>query len=205
MMTKGSLFIVAAPSGAGKTSLVNALVEQQLDVRLSVSHTTRPAREGEVNGQDYFFVSQDSFAQMRDAGAFLESATVFDNSYGTSSETVLAQLQQGFDVILEIDWQGAEQVRRNFPDSTSIFILPPSKATLEQRLRGRGKDNDETIIRRMRDAENEMSHYVEFDYLIVNDQFDVALSNLAAIIVARRHSMAVQKQVKLELLTELLA
>lgn len=205
MMTKGSLFIVAAPSGAGKTSLVNALVEQQSDVRLSVSHTTRPAREGEVNGQDYFFVSQENFAQMRDAGAFLESATVFDNSYGTSSETVLAQLQQGLDVILEIDWQGAEQVRRNFPESTSIFILPPSKAALEQRLRGRGQDNEEIIARRMRDAENEMSHYVEFDYLIVNDQFDVALGDLAAIIIARRHSIAVQKQVNLELLTELLA
>ncbi len=205
MMTKGSLFIVAAPSGAGKTSLVNALVEQQSAIRLSVSHTTRPAREGEVNGQDYFFVSQENFAQMRDAGAFLESATVFDNSYGTSSETVLAQLQQGLDVILEIDWQGAEQVRRNFPESTSIFILPPSKAALEQRLRGRGQDNEEIIDRRMRDAENEMSHYVEFDYLIVNDQFDVALSDLAAIIIARRHSIAVQKQVNLELLTELLA
>lgn len=205
MMTKGSLFIVAAPSGAGKTSLVNALVEQQPDVRLSVSHTTRPAREGEVNGQDYFFISQDDFAQMRDAGAFLESATVFDNSYGTSSETVLAQLQQGLDVILEIDWQGAEQVRRNFPESTSIFILPPSKAALEQRLRGRGQDNEEIIARRMRDAENEMSHYVEFNYLIVNDQFDVALSDLAAIIIARRHSIAVQKLANLELLTELLA
>lgn len=205
MMTKGSLFIVAAPSGAGKTSLVNALVEQQADVRLSVSHTTRLPREGEVNGQDYFFVSQNGFAQMRDASAFLESATVFDNSYGTSSETVLAQLQRGYDVILEIDWQGAEQVRRNFPDSTSVFILPPSKAALEQRLRGRGKDNEEVIARRMSDAENEMSHYVEFDYLIVNDQFDAALTDLAAIITARRHSIAVQKQVNLELLTELLA
>jgi len=204
-MTKGSLFIVAAPSGAGKTSLVNALVTQQADIRLSVSHTTRLPREGEVDGQDYFFVSQDSFALMRDAGAFLESATVFDNSYGTSSEAVLTLLQQGFDVILEIDWQGAEQVRHNFPESTSIFILPPSKSALEQHLRGRGQDNDETIARRMRDAENEMSHYVEFDYLIVNDQFDVALSDLAAIIIARRHSIAVQKQVKLELLTELLA
>lgn len=205
MMKKGSLFIVAAPSGAGKTSLVNALVEQQSKIRLSVSHTTRPAREGEIDGQDYFFVNQDRFAQMRDAGAFLESATVFDNSYGTSSENVLAQLQQGIDVILEIDWQGAEQVRRNFPESTSIFILPPSKATLEQRLRGRGQDNDEVIDRRMRDAKNEMSHYIEFDYLIVNDQFDVALTDLAAIVVAKRHAIAVQKQVNLELLTELLA
>ncbi|KKN10567.1 hypothetical protein LCGC14_1035280 [marine sediment metagenome] len=201
----GNLFIVAAPSGAGKTSLVNALIAQHDEIKLSVSHTTRLPREGEVDGQDYFFLSQDSFAQMRDAGAFLESATVFDNSYGTSSESVLAQLQQGFDVILEIDWQGAEQVRHNFPDSTSIFILPPSKTALEQRLRGRGQDNDDIIARRMRDAENEISHYVEFDYLIVNDQFDVALTNLVAIIIARRHSIAVQKQVNLELLTELLA
>ncbi len=204
-MTKGSLFIVAAPSGAGKTSLVNALIAQQTTVRLSVSHTTRIPRDGEIDGQDYFFLDHESFAQMRDAGNFLESATVFDNSYGTSSEAVLGQLQQGFDVILEIDWQGAEQVRNNFPESTSIFILPPSKSALEQRLRGRGQDNDETIARRMRDAENEISHYVEFDYLIVNDQFDVALFNLAAIIIARRHSIAVQKQVSLELLTELLA
>lgn len=201
----GNLFIVAAPSGAGKTSLVNALVEKYPGIRLSVSHTTRPARAGEVDGQDYFFVDQDKFAQMRDAGAFLESAIVFDNSYGTSSETVMAQLNQGYDVILEIDWQGAEQVRRNYPDSTSIFILPPSKLALEQRLRGRGQDDEETIARRMRDAEAEMSHYVEFDYLIVNDDFNQALANLVAVITARRHSLAVQKQVRQQLLTELLA
>ena len=201
----GSLFIVAAPSGAGKTSLVNALVAKQPEVRLSVSHTTRAARAGEVDGKDYFFVSQDDFAQMRDDSAFLESATVFDNSYGTSSESVLSQLKQGQDVILEIDWQGAEQVRRNYPDSTSIFILPPSKVALEQRLRGRGQDPEETIQRRMRDAENEMSHYIEFDYLIVNDDFDVALKDLTAVISARRHSLNVQKQVQAELLIELLA
>jgi len=201
----GSLFIVAAPSGAGKTSLVNALVDRQTEVCLSVSHTTRTSREGEVDGKDYFFVSQDEFAQMRDAGAFLESATVFDNSYGTSSESVLSQLKQGNDVILEIDWQGAEQVRRNYPDSLSIFILPPSKVALEQRLRGRGQDNEDIIARRMRDAENEMSHYIEFDYLIVNDDFDIALKDLTAVISARRHSLNVQKQVQAELLIELLA
>ncbi|NOQ81178.1 MAG: guanylate kinase [Methylophaga sp.] len=201
----GSLFIVAAPSGAGKTSLVNALVNKQLEVCLSVSHTTRSARAGEVDGKDYFFISQDEFAQMRDASAFLESATVFDNSYGTSSESVLSQLKQGNDVILEIDWQGAEQVRRNYPDSTSIFILPPSKSALEQRLRGRGQDDDDIIARRMRDAENEMSHYIEFDYLIVNDDFDIALEDLTAVISARRHSLNVQKQAQAELLIELLA
>ena len=201
----GSLFIVAAPSGAGKTSLVNALVDKQDDVVLSVSHTTRVSREGEVDGQDYFFISQDAFSTMRGLGAFLESATVFDNSYGTSSEAVLSQLESGKDVILEIDWQGAEQVRRNFPDSTSIFILPPSKKALEQRLRGRGQDNDEIIARRMRDAENEMSHYIEFDYLIVNDDFDVALNDLIAVISARRHSISVQKEVQARLLVDLLA
>ena len=201
----GSLFIVAAPSGAGKTSLVNVLVDKYPDIRLSVSHTTRLPREGEVNGQDYFFVNQDKFAQMRDSGEFLESATVFDNSYGTSSQAVISQLKQGYDVILEIDWQGAQQVRRNHSDCTSIFILPPSKSALEQRLRGRGQDNDEIIARRMGDAEAEMSHYIEFDYLVVNNDFDVALTDLSAIIHARRHSIAVQQQVQANLLIELLA
>ena len=201
----GSLFIVAAPSGAGKTSLVNALVTQQADITLSVSHTTRAARAGEVDGKDYFFVSQEQFSVMQGEGAFLESATVFDHSYGTSSEAVFEQLKSGIDVILEIDWQGAEQVRRNYPDSTSVFILPPSKTALEQRLRGRGQDDEAVIARRMRDAENEISHYVEFDYLIVNDDFDVALSELVAVISARQHSMAIQKELQALLLKTLLA
>ncbi|PHS68872.1 MAG: guanylate kinase [Methylophaga sp.] len=201
----GSLFIVAAPSGAGKTSLVNALVANHNDIKLSISHTTRQPRDGEENGLDYHFVSQDQFGLMRDAGDFLESATVFDNSYGTSTDAVMNQLQQGFDVILEIDWQGAQQVRHNHPAATSIFILPPSKIALEQRLRGRGQDDDETIARRMRDAESEMSHYVEFDYLIINDDFDEALVNLTAIIMAKRHSLEVKKQAHVGLLTELLA
>lgn len=201
----GSLIIVAAPSGAGKTSLVKALVEQQNNICLSVSHTTRAARDGEVDGSDYHFVSNEQFAQMRDDGAFLESATVFDHAYGTSYETVHQQLKAGNDVILEIDWQGAEQVRRNFPDSISIFILPPSKQALEQRLRGRGQDDEAIIARRMRDAENEMSHYVEFDYIVVNDDFDDALADIVAIITARRHSLDVQQQVQAELLVDLLA
>jgi guanylate kinase len=205
VLMSGSLFIVAAPSGAGKTSLVNALLTQHQNIKLSVSHTTRAAREGEVDGRDYFFVNQEKFAQMRDDSAFLESATVFDNSYGTSSDAVMSELKQGVDVILEIDWQGAEQVRKNHPDCTGIFILPPSKATLEQRLRGRGQDDDETIARRMRDAENEMSHYVEFDYLIINDDFELALAELKAIITARGKSLAVQKQAQANLLMELLA
>ncbi|NQY26122.1 MAG: guanylate kinase [Piscirickettsiaceae bacterium] len=201
----GSLFIVSAPSGAGKTSLVNALVEKNSDIRLSVSHTTRSAREGEVNGQDYFFVKHEKFAQMRDAGSFLESATVFDNSYGTSDDAVMSQLQLGCDVILEIDWQGAEQVRQNHPDCISIFILPPSKSALEQRLRGRGQDDDEVIARRMQDAEAEMSHYIEFDYLVVNDDFDQALIDLTEIIGAKRHSLSIQKNKQAKLLIELLA
>ncbi|OUR64741.1 guanylate kinase [Methylophaga sp. 42_25_T18] len=201
----GSLFIVAAPSGAGKTSLVNALVAKHQNIKLSVSHTTRKARDGEVDGQDYFFVSQEKFAQMRDDGSFLESATVFDNSYGTSSDAVMSQLTQGNDVILEIDWQGAEQVRKNHADCTSIFILPPSKAALVERLRGRGQDDEETIARRMRDAENEMSHYVDFDYLIINDDFELALVELEAIITAKGKSLAVQKQAQANLLMELLA
>jgi guanylate kinase len=201
----GSLFIVAAPSGAGKTSLVNALVAQQADITLSISHTTRAARAGEVDGKDYFFVTQQQFIAMQGEGAFLESATVFDHSYGTSSDSVFEQLKAGTDVILEIDWQGAEQVRRNYPDSASVFILPPSKSALEQRLRGRGQDDDSVIARRMRDAENEISHYIEFDYLIVNDDFDVALSELVSIISARRHSMAIQKALQEPLLKTLLA
>jgi len=201
----GSLFIVAAPSGAGKTSLVNALVAKYQQIKLSVSHTTRTPREGEVDGKDYFFVSQEQFAQMRDAGDFLESATVFDNSYGTSSAAVMSELERGHDVILEIDWQGAQQVRKNQPDCTGIFILPPSKEALEHRLQGRGQDDDATIARRMRDAENEMSHYVEFDYLIINDDFELALDELKAIMTARRQTLTVQKQVQANLLVELLA
>jgi len=201
----GSLFIVAAPSGAGKTSLVNALVDKYPETRLSISHTTRARRGGEVDGQDYFFVSQDEFAQMRDAGDFLESATVFDNSYGTLAESVMTQLKLGLDVILEIDWQGAQQIRNNHPECIGIFILPPSRTALEQRLRGRGQDDDEVIARRMRDAKNEMSHYVEFDYLIVNDDFDDALAELAAIISAQRNTIGIQKQIKQGLLIELLA
>lgn len=201
----GSLFIVAAPSGAGKTSLVQALVKQDPNIRLSVSHTTRAPRTGEKEGVDYFFVAENTFAEMRDQGAFLESATVFDNSYGTSASAVHAQLDSGYDVILEIDWQGAQQVRRNFADSQSIFILPPSKATLEQRLRHRGQDDEATILRRMHDAENEISHYVEFDFLVVNDDFQTALTSLQSIVIAARHQSKHQQQKYQALLTDLLA
>jgi guanylate kinase len=204
-MMSGSLFIVAAPSGAGKTSLMKALIAKHAQIRVSVSHTTRPVREGEIDGKDYFFVSQDEFQKMRTEGAFLECATVFDNSYGTSSAAVQDQLANGFDVILEIDWQGAQQVRKNYPGCTGIFIIPPSKQALEQRLRGRGQDNDEVIARRMRDAESEISHYVEFDYLIVNDDFERALMEIEAIIIAKRKTMAIQQLQQSNLLNELLA
>jgi guanylate kinase len=201
----GSLFIVAAPSGAGKTSLVNALVDINEQVKLSVSHTTRPSREGEVDGKDYFFIDQATFSQMRDNGEFLESATVFDNSYGTSSEAVLSQLKQGFDVILEIDWQGAQQVRKNHPEAIGIFIMPPSRDTLEQRLRNRGQDDEAVIARRMRDAVSEMSHYVEFDYLIINDDFNTALAEMEAVITAKRKSIELQEVLHEALIEELLA
>lgn len=200
-----SLFVVSAPSGAGKTSLVNALIAQYENISLSISHTTRHAREGEVDGQDYYFVNNAQFTALRDASEFLESATVFDHSYGTSSKAVLSQLEQGIDVILEIDWQGAAQVRKNYPDCISIFILPPSRSTLEQRLRGRGQDDEEVIARRMHEAENEMSHYVEFDYLVVNDDFNQALTDLVAVITAQRLSLDIQKKVQANLLIELLA
>jgi guanylate kinase len=201
----GSLFIVAAPSGAGKTSLVNALVDKNEQVKLSVSHTTRPSREGEVDGKDYFFIDQATFSQMRDNSEFLESATVFDNSYGTSSEAVLSQLKQGFDVILEIDWQGAQQVRKNHPEAIGIFIMPPSRDTLEQRLRNRGQDDESIIARRMRDAVSEMSHYVEFDYLIINDDFNTALAEMEAVITAKRKSIELQEVLHEALIEELLA
>jgi guanylate kinase len=201
----GSLFIVAAPSGAGKTSLVNALVDKNEQVKLSVSHTTRPSREGEVDGKDYFFIDQATFSQMRDNSEFLESATVFDNSYGTSSEAVLTQLKQGFDVILEIDWQGAQQVRKNHPEAIGIFIMPPSRDTLEQRLRNRGQDDESIIARRMRDAVSEMSHYVEFDYLIINDDFNTALAEMEAVITAKRKSIELQEVLHEALIEELLA
>lgn len=187
---KGNLFVVSAPSGAGKTSLMRAL-EQRLNaaeatVAFSTSTTTRAPRAGEVDGVDYHFVSKAEFHQQREAGAFLESAEVFDNFYGTSQASVEANLSKGLDVILEIDWQGAEQVRRTAADCVGIFIFPPSKTELETRLRGRGQDSDEIIARRMQDAVSEMSHWSEFDYLVVNDEFDLALDELASIFITQR-------------------
>ncbi|MCW8917285.1 MAG: guanylate kinase [Gammaproteobacteria bacterium] len=185
-MSDGTLYIISAPSGAGKTSLVKALLQQTTALTVSVSHTTRAPRPGEVNGQDYHFTDPDTFRGMIADNAFLEHAQVFDNFYGTARASVLELLAQGLDVILEIDWQGAQQVRQKMPEAVSIFILPPSREELEKRLCGRGTDSDEVIARRMRDAISEMSHYREFDYLVFNDDFDTALGELRAIILARR-------------------
>jgi guanylate kinase len=182
----GTLFIVSAPSGAGKTSLVKALRESTPGLAVSVSHTTRPQRSGEVDGKDYFFVDHDEFQNMVDDHAFLEHAKVFDNFYGTSKASVEAHLESGHDVILEIDWQGARQVRGLMPKAQSIFILPPSLQALESRLRGRAQDDDAVIQRRMKDAIAEMSHFGEFDYLVINDQFDDALLELQSIVITSR-------------------
>ena len=190
----GTLYVFSAPSGAGKTSLVKALLEQTTDIGVSVSHTTRAPREGEIDGKDYNFVSQETFQQLIGESAFLEHAQVFDNFYGTSQAWVEQELQAGRDVILEIDWQGAEQIRQQMPHMVSVFILPPSREELLKRLTGRGTDTQDIIDRRMQDAESEMSHYGAFDYLIINDDFATALEQLRAIVLARKQRTLVQSQ-----------
>ncbi len=186
MSSNATLYIVSAPSGAGKTSLVKALVEQDPTIRVSVSHTTRAPRPGEESGVHYHFTDQATFERMLEEGAFLEHARVFGNYYGTSQAAVAQQLAAGQDVLLEIDWQGARQVRVAFPGAVSIFVLPPSRPVLEQRLRGRGQDGEEVIARRMEEAVSELSHYGEYDYLVVNDDFQTALADLQAIVRTRR-------------------
>lgn len=182
----GQLFIVSAPSGAGKTSLVHALVAAMPAITVSVSHTTRPMRPGEVEGRDYHFVQEPVFAAMVERDEFLEHALVFGNRYGTARGTVDATLAQGLDVVLEIDWQGARRVRELKPDAVSVFIMPPSLAELRRRLERRGKDGAEVIARRMDAAREEMSHYDEYRYLVVNDDFGRACADLEAIVRAAR-------------------
>ena len=177
-----NLFIIAAPSGCGKTTLVDALLKNSEDLYLSVTHTTRKPRAGEVDGVNYHFISKTDFKKMIVNTEFVEHAEVFGNLYGSSREKIQENLNKNIDVILEIDWQGARQVKANMPNAISIFILPPSKKSLLERLKGRGQDDDETIKNRMSDAENQMKHYDEFDYLVINDIFDDALSNLKTII-----------------------
>jgi guanylate kinase len=203
-MITGKLYIISAPSGAGKTSLVKKLQTEMDQLVVSVSHTTRNMRNGESNGRDYFFVSVDAFQSMLEEQAFLEYAQVFDNFYGTAQKTVEDNLAQGLDVILEIDWQGAQQIRKLLPDSLSIFILPPSIEVLKQRLQNRGQDSDDIIDRRMRDAVTEMGHYPEFDYLIVNDDFDLAFNQLKSVITANRLLQITQQQRLAPLLQNLL-
>ena len=182
---RGSLFVIAAPSGAGKTSLVKAVLARDPSLRVSISHTTRKQRETEVPGRDYHFITVDEFKRLRDAGEFLEHAQVFDNFYGTGRAQVEALRNAGHDVILEIDWQGARQVRKAQPDCTAIFILPPSRRELEVRLRNRKTDSDEVIARRLRDSIADMTHYAEFDRVIVNDQFESAVAQLLEILRGR--------------------
>ena len=192
MSRTGTLYTVSAPSGAGKTSLVNALIDSCEDLRVSVSHTTRAKRPGETDGVDYHFTSEQAFLAMLEQASFLEHANVFGNLYGTSQRWVEDQLSAGTDVILEIDWQGAAQVKRLRPATRAIFILPPSRETLLQRLTSRGQDDAATIDGRMAQAVEEMSHYVESDFLVVNDDFDQALAGLRAIIDCLR--LATDKQ-----------
>jgi guanylate kinase len=201
----GTLFVVAAPSGAGKSSLVNALLEREPTISLSISHTTRPPRVGELYGRHYYFVERDAFEKQVAAGVFLEHAEVHGNLYGTSGTTVQALLAQGRDVLLEIDWQGAQQIRRSKPDCVSVFILPPSRAELERRLRGRGSDTAAVIEQRLRNSREDIAHAHEFDFILINDVFDDALTDLQSIVRAVRQRSALQWRRHETLIAELLA
>ncbi|MDD2111135.1 MULTISPECIES: guanylate kinase [Pseudomonas] len=203
--SSGTLYIVSAPSGAGKTSLVTALIKADKRVSVSVSHTTRAMRPGEQHGVNYHFVSHDDFKGLIAKGDFLEHAEVFGNFYGTSRSALQEVLDQGNDLILEIDWQGAQQVRKLMPEALSVFILPPSQQALRERLDGRGQDSEEIIAGRMKEAVSEMVHYDEYDYVIINDDFDVALEDLKAVFRSNRLVLKKQQQRNSGLLKELLS
>lgn len=207
MTTKGNLFILSAPSGAGKSSLISALFEQEFNwpMQVSVSHTTRDARPGEEDGKHYHFVSKAQFETLIKKNAFYEHAHVFDNYYGTSEQAIDEQLSKGIDVFLDIDWQGAQQVRMKKPEVVSIFIAPPSKGELEKRLIGRGQDSQEVIASRMAKAQAECSHYQEFDYVVINDDFSTALNDLTTIVTNQRLKCNQQKEKYQDLFKELLA
>lgn len=202
-MPKGKLFIITAPSGAGKTTLVEALVKRDPQLRVSVSHTTRPKRSKETDGVNYHFVDRNRFQEMLEAGDFLESAEVYGHQYGTSHHWVEEQLRQQMDVILEIDWQGAAQVRNLMPEACCIFILPPSLETLTERLRTRAQDDEDTIERRMKQARSVIEHVGEADYIVVNDDFDTAVDDLGAIVRSQRLTTVHQQRKQAHLLESL--
>ncbi|PLT26806.1 guanylate kinase [Pseudoalteromonas sp. MelDa3] len=202
--TRGNLFILSAPSGAGKSSLINALLKKHADMKVSVSHTTRAPRPGEENGVHYHFVSTDEFKALIAKDDFFEWAQVFDNYYGTSKQAIESQLDAGIDVFLDIDWQGAQQVRKIMPSVQTIFILPPSKEELEQRLNNRGQDSVEIIASRMAKAQSETSHYNEYDFVIVNDDFESALADIEIIVMAQRLTLKAQEDRHQVLLNSLL-
>jgi guanylate kinase len=202
---RGKLFVIAAPSGAGKTSLVRALMQRRPTLRFSISYTTRAQRPNERDGHDYFFVDKPQFERMVAAGDFLEHARVFDNYYGTSRSQVERILDASQDVLLEIDWQGAQQIRRTLPECRSIFVLPPSREALEQRLRGRKTDSDEVIARRLRDSLADLSHWSEFDYIVVNDDFDRATGELEAIVTGQGEHLRGDRAELRDLLARLLS
>lgn len=202
-MSKGKLFIVTAPSGAGKTTLVTMLVRMDDNLRVSISHTTRPARPGEEDGVDYYFIEKPEFMGMLSDGDFLESAEVYGYHYGTSQHWVNQQLEQGLDVILEIDWQGAEQIRNLYPDSCAIFILPPSIESLTERLQERAQDDSDTIENRMQQARSVIEHVAEADYVVVNDVFEDALADIRAIVRTQRLTVTIQQENLSQLLSSL--
>lgn len=202
---KGNLFMLSAPSGAGKSSLYKALLKQDNNVRISVSHTTRDPRKGEEHGREYYFIDVDAFQKMITDGDFFEYAQVFDNFYGTSRSAIMSMLDQGLDVILEIDWQGARQVRELYPDALGIFVLPPSTQELERRLCDRGTDSEEVIQRRMAKAVNEMSHYDEYEFVLINDDFDDTLMKMQAIFHAMRTKRVHIEEKHADLINDLLS